>query len=120
MIIFSDENEHELRKPEAGQSRARQMPFLSDQPGVCVCVHVCMYECVPVAASLCTCAPGYTSGTYAYVRTCESVCTSVCASLCTSAHCVRVCVHVCECVCLGVCTHVPWKGIKLGLFPLTL
>lgn len=51
-----------------------------------------------MAACLCTCAPGHTSVTDAYVCICENACMSVCILYAYLRAVFVLCVHVCECV----------------------
>ena len=83
------------------------------QIGQCVCVRVCMHECVcmcvcafvcvRVSACVCVCVHMHMVCVFlcvcVYVSECMWV--SVCACVCA---CMCVCVCVCMCVCVCVCT----------------
>lgn len=69
---------------------------------VCVCVYMCLCECVCVYLFMCLCE---CVCVHLFMCLCECVCTCSCAS-------VRMCVYmftclcVCTCSCASVCIHV--------------
>lgn len=81
--------------------------------GVCVCLSVCLYFCLPAyvyvslgeCMSLCVCVP------FVYLCLCMSVCKSfpmLCdMGICSSMYVLLyMCVHPCMCVCNLLCTCI--------------